>query len=316
MIISRTPYRVSLFGGGSDYPAWYKEHGGTVLSVTINKYCYISVRYLPPFFEHKYRIVYSKVETVNNPDDIEHRAVWACIRYLYEHGKPGLEIHHDGDLPARSGMGSSSAFTVGLLHALHELKNKPVSKLQLAKEAIHIEREVLGETVGSQDQVTVTYGGMNKITFDKSGSFSIQPVEPHPDLEKHLLLLYTGISRIASLVASTYNTNLLELETLSLMAEEAVRVSNIDDFGGLLDEAWRIKKSLSGYVTTPEIDSIYSRAKQLGALGGKLLGAGGGGFMLLFAQPELHKLIADILGLLVVPLAFEGKGTQIIFKEG
>lgn len=210
LIISRTPFRISFFGGGTDYPAWYRQHGGSVVTSTIDKYCYISCRYLPPFFEHRIRVVYSKIETCNRVEEVQHPAVRETLKYLDV--KRGIEIHHDGDLPARSGMGSSSAFTVGLLHALHALEGRMVGKHRLAMEGLHVEQELLKENVGSQDQVAAAFGGLNHVRFLPSGEVTVHPVvmtaERMSDFNSHLMLFYTGIKRTASDVAASYVNNL------------------------------------------------------------------------------------------------------------
>jgi len=326
MIISRTPFRISFFGGGTDYPAWYRLHGGTVLATTIDKYCYITCRYLPPFFEHRYRIVYSKMENCLRVDEIRHPAVRETL--LFMGIDRGVEIHHDADLPARSGMGSSSAFTVGLLHALYALKGIMPGKKRLAIESIHIEQEKLREAVGSQDQVCAAYGGFNHITFLPNGEFSVRPVtlrkERIVELNKHLMLFYTGIKRTASQIASTFISSLdgrrRQLRIMKDLVEESVDIlhngADLTEFGKLLDEAWRAKASLSGSVTNPEINEIYEAGRRAGAIGGKLLGAGGGGFMLFFVLPENQKRVKEALrGLLHVPFSFEFSGSQIIFHD-
>lgn len=326
MIITRTPYRISFFGGGTDYPAWYRQHGGAVLSTTIDKYCYISCRYLPPFFENRYRVVYSRIENVMKYDDIVHPAVREGLRYFKQ--ERGVEIHHDGDLPARSGMGSSSAFMVGLLHTLHALNGQMPSKKQLALDSIEIEQNIIKENVGSQDQVAAAYGGFNHTVFHESGEISVRPVTLSPErfaaLNSHLMLFYTGIKRTASDVAASYTHNLdarkRQLRILKDLVDESIAVLThrhpITDFGALLNEAWLVKQSLSSEVTNPEVESVYQRAQAAGALGGKLLGAGGGGFMLLFVPPERQGEVAQTLGGLVqVPFSFEFSGSQIIFFE-
>ena len=326
MIISRTPFRISFFGGGTDYPVWYKENGGAVLATTIDKYCYISCRYLPPFFEHKYRIVYSRVENVKDITEIAHPAVKATLEYM--NIDEGLEIHHDGDIPARTGMGSSSAFTVGLLHALYALKGTMPTKVQLGTEAIHIERNILKENVGSQDQVLVAMGGFNKITFDKEDNFQVTPITIRKErlqlLQDHLMLYFTGFSRFASEVAKSQIENTSqknnELLIMQQMVEEAVSILNsnhsIIEFGKMLHEAWILKRSLSEKISTSHIDQIYEAAREAGAVGGKLLGAGGGGFMLLFAKPEEQPLIKQRLHkLLQVPFKFGAQGSKIVVYE-
>lgn len=324
MIISRTPFRISFFGGGTDYPVWYVDNCGAVLSTTIDKYCYLSCRYLPPFFEHKHRIVYSKIDTVNRIKDIRHPAARAILNFMKI--KSGVEIHHDGDLPARTGLGSSSAFTVGLLNSLYALKGVMPTKYRLAKEAIYIERQVLKEHVGSQDQVAVSYGGFNKISFNREGEFNVEPIILDKDrstqLENHLMLFFTGFSRTASRIAKKQIKNTAdkkkELSMMQELVDEAKNIlsskSNIVEFGKLLHESWQLKKSLSDKISKPEIDRVYDTALSAGATGGKLLGAGGGGFMLFFVKPELQNKVRKRLNkLLMVKFRFENLGSQIIF---
>src|ERR1700722_3743299 len=287
MIISRTPYRISFFGGGTDYPAWYRRHGGAGLAATINKYCYLTCRYLPPFFEHRIRVVYSKVEMCQKLEAIAHPSVREIPRYLKI--RRGIEIHPDGDLPGRSGMGSSSSFTVGLLHALHALQGRTVGKKQLADESIHLEQDVLRETVGSQDQICAAYGGVNRINFLPTGDFSVQPMtvsrERLEELNSHLMLFYTGIKRTASEVASTFVNGMEKRTKLLGRLHECVKEScailngsgNLKTFGELLHEAWLSKRELSDKVSNASVDGLYKEARTAGALGGKLLGAGGGG---------------------------------------
>lgn len=325
MIISRTPFRISFFGGGSDYPTWYRRHGGAVLSTAIDKYCYLTCRYLPPFFAHRFRVLYSKIEMVRQVEEIQHPAVRGALQLLGF--RRGVEIHHDGDLPARSGMGSSSAFAVGILHALHALQGRMRSKEQLAREAIHLEQEVLGETVGVQDQLAAAYGGFNVMRFAPDGNFSVQPVYlPEPRLaefKSHLLLFYTGLARNASEVAARVVASLEAKETLLhrmvAMVEEAVEIlkaGRLSDFGYLLDEAWHLKRSLNEGISTPLVDEAYEAAKAAGALGGKLLGAGGGGFLLIFCPPSRRRHVQKALAkLLHVPFDFEPTGSQIIFYD-
>jgi len=325
MIISRTPFRMSFFGGGTDYPTWFREYGGSVLATSINKYCYITCRYLPPFFEHKTRIAYSRVEMVKNIKEIEHPAVRGTLQHMGI--EEGLEIHHDGDLPARTGLGSSSAFTVGLLHALYALKQTMPTKLQLAKGAIHIEQEVLKENVGCQDQIATAFGGLSKVDFLPNGEFVINPVilneKRLTQFQDHLLLYFTGFSRIASDIAkeqiSLIQTKKKELTTIYQMVDEGLSIltgGDLQDFGKLLHESWKLKRTLSSKVSNSKIDEIYETAIQSGALGGKILGAGGGGFLLLFAHPEVHgRIHAKLNGLLKVPFRFENQGSQIIVYQ-
>ncbi len=327
MIITRTPFRISFFGGGTDYPGWYREHGGAVLATTIDKYCYITCRRLPPFFEHKHRIVYSHIENVRHNDEIQHPAVRAVLNWA--NVSEGLEIHHDGDLPARSGLGSSSSFTVGLLHALQGMRGKMANKDGLAQDAIHIEQNVIGENVGSQDQISAAFGGFNRIEFHRNDSFDVAPVilqgHRREALHDHLMLCFTGFSRIASEVAKSKIANLKirekELKLMRAMVDEAIALLQdvtepIESFGKLLDASWRYKRSLSDRVSTPEIDQIYQAAIEAGAIGGKILGAGGGGFLLLFAKPEMQAAIRERLnGLIHVPFDFEDSGSRVVLYQ-
>jgi len=326
MIISRTPFRMSFFGGGTDYAGWYQDHNGAVLATTIDKYCYISCRYLPPFFEHKSRIIYSKMEHVRESiDEIDHPSVREVLRFLNIH--EGIEIHHDGDLPARTGLGSSSSFTVGLLNSLYALKGQMVTKEQLAREAIHVEQDMIKENVGCQDQTLAAYGGFNLIEFGGTNHLRVQPL-PIPAaklnlLQEHLMLFFTGFSRNASTIAETQIKNIpqkkAELARMHEMVHEAVEVLNGNDllkFGKLLDESWQLKRTLSDKVSSIHIDDLYSSAIAAGAVGGKLLGAGGGGFVLLFAEPSKQGKIRQALkNLLEVPIKFENLGSQIIFYQ-
>jgi D-glycero-alpha-D-manno-heptose-7-phosphate kinase len=326
MVISRTPFRISFFGGGTDYPIWYRDHGGTVLGTTIDKYCYLTCRYLPPFFEHRIRLVYSRIENCQRIDDIAHPAVREVLRFLGV--ERGLEIHHDGDLPARSGMGSSSSFTVGLLHAVYALQGQMPSKRQLALESIRIEQEFIKETVGSQDQVLAAFGGFNHIVFAPNGEISVRPVTVSPDrlkeLNSHLMLFYTGIERTASDIAESYITDLngkkSQLRIMKDLVDESLSILNggqdISAFGMLLHEAWQAKRGLSVHVSNTRIDEIYALAMSKGAIGGKLLGAGGGGFMLLFVPPEYQQQLRESLKKLIyVPFRFDCAGSQIIFFD-
>ncbi len=326
MIISRTPYRVSFFGGGTDYPGWYLKHGGAVLSTTIDKYCYIMARYLPPFFAHRYSIRYSRIEELNELDEIEHPSVRETLRFLEL--TRGVEVNHSGDLPARSGMGSSSSFTVGLLNALLALQGRMISTKQLALGALRIEQELIQETVGSQDQVAAAYGGLNHISFLQSGDFSVRPItiptRRRQALEDHLMLFYTGIIRTASNVASSYVDNIdakrRQLRLMQTLVNEAIDTLSgsgvITHFGELLHEAWMAKRSLSAKVSNPEVDRMYESAREAGAIGGKLTGAGGGGFLLLFAPPDRHEQIRERLdGLIHVPFGFDSSGSRIVVAD-
>jgi len=325
MIISRTPFRISFFGGGTDYPVWYNENEGAVISASINKYCYITCRYLPPFFDYKYRIVYSKREEVIDISSIKHPSARECLAFI--NLNRGIEVHHDGDLPARTGLGSSSSFTVGLLNALNALKGKMITKRQLTLDAIYVEQEKIKEHVGSQDQTIVAFGGFNKIKFNKSHNIEVQPITLGPEkllyFQKHLMLFFTGFSRNASEIAKeqikeTPNKK-KELKTMRDMVDAAINILNknndcFDEFGKLLDETWKLKRNLTSKISTPTVDEIYETALNAGALGGKLLGAGGGGFILFFVRPELQPKVREALKkLLYVPFRFDVLGSQIIY---
>lgn len=326
MIISRTPFRISFFGGGTDYPDWYQQHGGAVLATTINKYCYISCRYLPPFFNHKFRVVYSKIEDRKAIDEILHPPVREALRYLSF--EQGVEIHHDGDLPARSGLGSSSSFTVGLLNALYALKGRLVAKADLAREAIYIEQERLKETVGSQDQTLAAYGGFNHIEFLPNGEINVKPLTLHPerlkDFNAHLMLFFTGISRTASEVVKEYLHEMVsreqQLKRLQEMVDESIAIlrdgQDLARFGKLLHESWKLKRGLSPKISTSHVDQIYETALSAGAIGGKLIGAGGGGFILFLVNPHDQPKVKERLRQLIhVPFKFEFSGSRIIFFD-
>ena len=325
MIITRTPFRISFFGGGTDYPVWYEKHGGAVLSTAIDKFCYITCRNFPPFFDARTRIVWSKIELRNDVEEIEHPAVKGVMKFFEI--KDGLEIHHAADLPARSGLGASSSFTVGLLNAIHALQGKTSGKGQLVSEAIHVERHVIGESVGSQDQVAVAFGGFNKIVFNKDRSIEVMPLDIRPEvlkgLEDRLLLFFTGLSRSASEIAAAQIENTpnkeKELKAMHAMVDKAAAFledGNLDAFGKMLHESWQLKRSLTDVISTPHIDAIYDAAREAGALGGKLLGAGGGGFMLIYADPSKHATIKERLkSLLHVPFKFEKTGSEVIYNN-
>lgn len=326
MQISRTPFRISFFGGGSDYSSWYKKHGGAVLSTTINKYCYITSRYLPPFFPNKSRMVWNRIEEVMDNFDIQHPAVRACLQHL--NITEGIEIHTTGDLPARSGLGSSSTFTVGLLNVLSIMQGKSFNKAGLALEAIHLERDVMKENVGIQDQVIAAYGGFNKTTINNDGGWFIEPIrlpyERLTELENHLMLFFTGISRSASAIAAEQvslqasGQKDTQLHRMREMVDTAIGILKYDidikEFGNLLHESWMLKRTLAKNISPQFVDDIYEKARKAGAIGGKLLGAGGGGFMLLFASPENHEAIRKSLyDLTYVPFKFENEGSKIIY---
>jgi D-glycero-alpha-D-manno-heptose-7-phosphate kinase len=327
MVITSTPLRISFFGGGTDYPEWYREHGGAVLSTTIDKCCYITCRRLPPFFEYRSRISYSKVENVAQNNAIEHPSVRGCLQFMGM--QEGLEIHHIGDLPARTGLGTSSAFTVGLLLGLYALQNKMRDRHSLATDAIYVERDVLCEAVGVQDQVSAAYGGFNRIEFATDGAIKVNRILADPgrlaELNRHLLLFFTGFTRTASEIAqeqirmTPYRQR--ELEAMYQLVGEAEKIvgnqsRSLGEFGHLLHEGWQLKRSLTQKITNPTINEIYEAGLSEGALGGKLLGAGGGGFMLFFISPERQQALkARLKKLLCVPFSFSTRGSQIVVYE-
>ncbi|HKF54217.1 MAG TPA: kinase [Blastocatellia bacterium] len=327
MVITSTPLRISFFGGGTDYPVWYREYGGSVLSTAINKSCYITCRRLPPFFEYHSRISYTKVENVRRNDAIEHPSVRACLQFLDV--EEGVEIHHVADLPARTGLGTSSAFTVGLLLGLYALQDRMRDKHALAADAIHVEQEVLQETVGAQDQVSAAYGGFNRIDFHTDGSIEVKRVLIAPsrvaELEQHLALYFTGFARTASEIAQEQvrltPQRKQELGTMLQLVNEAEAIvanpsRSLDEFGRLLHDGWQIKRSLTQKISNANIDEIYEAGRSAGALGGKLLGAGGGGFMLFFVSPERRQALRERLKkLLCVPISFSSRGSHVVVYE-
>jgi len=327
MIISRTPFRISFFGGGTDYAPWFREHGGQVIGTTIDKYCYLSVRPLPPFFEHRNRIVWSKIEMVDSIEEIEHPTVRAV---LSQQGfAEGLEITHQGDLPARSGLGSSSSFTTGLLNVLMALKGRSISKRDLANEAIRIEQEVMKEAVGIQDQVWAAYGGLNRIQFNTDGTYMVSPLIVSRDKKRRLagslLLFFTGISRSGIEIAARQIDRLekheVDMHEVADLVVEAARLLEgrddpTDDLGRLMHEAWMMKRTMAAGVTTPHVDDIYQAGLDAGAVGGKLLGAGGGGFVLFVVPPERQAGVKERLSELVhVTFDFEFEGSRIVVYD-
>jgi D-glycero-alpha-D-manno-heptose-7-phosphate kinase len=326
LIISKTPLRVSMFGGGTDYREYFREHGGEVLGFSVNKFVYITLRKLPPFFDYKHRIVWSKTELVKDYAEIEHPAVREIMRL---HGPAcGIELHHDGDLPARSGLGSSSAFTVGLLHALYAFTGTMVNKQTLGSKAIQIEQNVLKENVGSQDQLWAAYGGFNRIEFKPNGDFDVSPIIlpefRRLELKRSLMLFFTGFSRIANEIAgrqiANFNHRQRHLRTMREMVPEALAIlqskRDLREIGQLLHEGWRLKKELANGVSTEAIDAIYEAARSAGAVGGKLLGAGGGGFLLLFVPEEYQDAVRKRLqNLINVGFDFPAPGSTIVLYE-
>ena len=306
---------------------WYREHGGSVLSTTIDKCCYITCRALPPFFEYHSRISYSTVENVNRNEDIRHPAVRGCLQFMGIN--TGVEVHHVADLPARTGLGTSSAFTVGLLLALHAFRNQMRDKQSLAAEAIHVEQDLIGEAVGAQDQVSAAYGGFNRINFERDGAIQVKrmllPRERLEDLERHLALYFTGFSRTASEIAqeqlklTPHKTR--ELQSMLELVDEGEAIiadpnRPLSEFGRLLHEGWQLKRSLTQKISNSAIDEIYEAGRSAGAIGGKLLGAGGGGFMLFFVSPERREeLRARLKQLLCVPFRFSHTGSDVVVYE-
>jgi D-glycero-alpha-D-manno-heptose-7-phosphate kinase len=327
MIITSTPLRISFFGGGTDYPVWYRQYGGAVLSTTIDKCCYITCRRLPPFFEYHSRISYSKIENVSRNDVIQHPSVRACLQLVGI--EEGVEIHHVADLPARSGLGTSSAFTVGMLLGLYALRNQMRDRHALAMEAIHVEQELLQEAVGAQDQVSAAYGGFNRINFEIDGSINVRRMLTSPErlkeLEQHLALYFTGFSRFASEIAQEQlrvtAQKKRELYTMLQLVNEAEGIitnpnRSFHEFGQLLHESWQIKRSLTQKISNASIDEIYEAGLSAGALGGKLLGAGGGGFMLFFIPPDRREALRlRLRKLLCVPFAFSTQGSHVVVYE-
>ena len=323
MIYTKTPFRMSFLGGGTDYQPFFEEHGGSVISTTFDKYCYVSVRHLPRFFDYRNQLTYSKIEKTVSVDEIEHPMVRNAMKML---NMDELFISYDADLPARSGLGSSSSFAVGLLNAFHALKGHYISKEKLAKEAIYLEREMCAESGGWQDQVAVAYGGLNRINFGP-GKFEVKPIiitnQRKKLLSNNLMMFFTGFSRISSEIAeeqvkATHDKTAELLDMLSLVDEGEKILSNrhggLDDFGRLLDTSWQIKRGITSRVSTDSLDLIYNAAIRHGALGGKLLGAGGGGFFIFYVPEERHTEVKEALkDLLYVPFQFENSGTEILY---
>ena len=326
MIISKTPYRISFFGGGSDYPSWYLKNGGAVLSTTIDKHIYISCRNLPSYFDHKYRIVWSHIENVKYINQIKHKAVKEMLKYFKIEN--GLEIHYDGDLPAYSGVGSSSAFVVGLMNIFSSLQDKKITKKNLAKKSIVFEQKILDEIVGSQDQIASVYGGLNRIEFKINGDFFVKKINLNKNkmekLNKNLILIYTGYKRTAHDIAKSYvnklkstkEKNILRILSFVKEGEKILKGENLNDFGKLLHESWLEKKNLSSAISNSSIDEIYNIAIKNGALGGKLLGAGGGGFFLFYVPYYMKKnFINKFTKFISVPFKFTSKGSEILYKD-
>jgi D-glycero-alpha-D-manno-heptose-7-phosphate kinase len=329
MIISKTPYRLSLFGGGADYPSWFVSHETKLISAAMANYCYISVKQLPPYFDYMNRVIYSKIESVRTFDEIEHPSVRACLKYLQVPN--GISITHDGDLPARSGIGSSSSFTVGLINALQTYLDKSLTVHELALQAIDVEQNIIGESVGVQDQIMAAYGGI-KVLELSGANIKVRdlriPDSYFEDLEEHIMLGFSGISRLSEVQAKKQVDSIKEgksvqtLEAMQKLTNEALRIfehessSAIKDIGLLLQEQWNYKRTLTDSVANSDINSIYDAAIQAGAYGGKLMGAGGGGFFMFLAPPDAHQKIKDALKQINVwiPFNFDYEGSKIIMR--
>lgn len=323
MIITKTPFRMSFFGGGTDMKEFFEEHGGCVLSTTFDKYCYVNVRHLPRFFDYRNQISYSKIEKVRTTEEIQHPAVREAMKYLDMHE---LIITYDADLPARTGLGTSSSFAVGMLNAFYALKGKYVGNRKLADDAIYLERVLCKEAGGWQDQIAAAYGGLNRIDFIDN-TYVVSPVIISPERKKmlnhRLMLFFTGFSRFSAKIQNDTQKHLgdniqrlLEMKGLVDDAENVLvdETVPLDEFGRLLDYAWKLKRQTGSQISTDDIDMLYDKAVKAGALGGKLLGAGGGGFLLFYVPEEKRKKIVEVLGsLLFVPFEFENIGTEIIY---
>ena len=323
MIITKTPFRISFFGGGTDIEDFFREHGGAVLSTTFDKYCYVNVRHPPRFFDYSTELSYSKTERVTDIEAIEHPAIRNAMKFLDMHE---IRLTYEADLPARSGLGTSSSFAVGMLNAFYALKGKYADKKKLADEAIYLERVLCKEEGGWQDQIAASFGGMNRIDFNQNGTYDVRPVIIHPErkrrLNENLLLFFTGFTRFSSEMQKENATGyakktvqLMEMYNLVNQAQNILENKNVDldEFGVLLDHTWKLKRQTGSAITTVSIDALYERGIKAGALGGKLLGAGGGGFILFYVQPEKQKAVMEVMqNLLYVPFRFEDGGTQVI----
>ncbi len=324
MLISRTPFRISFLGGGTDFESYFKEYGGSVISTTIDKYCYITIRKLPPIFDYKNQLTYSKIERFNEPDEVEHPVVREALKLLKtDH----LQIAYDADLPARSGLGASSSFSVGLLNALHHFKNEHPDKMTLAKESIYLEHNLCHEAGGMQDQLAAAFGGLNRINFSEEG-YEVRPIDisvtRKEEFKKNLMLFFTGFTHLSSEIARNQTKNipsrLAQLHEMKALVDEGEKIltgsGDIREFGFLLNTTWLLKRTLSEKIATGFVDSAYEKAIKAGALGGKLLGAGGGGFMLFFVDEEKRESVKKALSdLLYVPFKFENAGAKIFYTE-
>ena len=323
MIITRTPYRISLFGGGTDHPSWYESNKGLVVSFAINKYCYLNIRELPPFFDHKYRISYSKVELATDLNQIDHPAVREAIRAYAPN--LNLELHHHGDLPSQSGVGSSSAFAVGLIHSMRALQEMKVDPLEIAREAIHLEQNLLSENVGSQDQIACAMGGINRIDFGLGNHWKVTPLKLSSnfieELESRMILLYSGVSRISSDISAELLKD-LEIKSSFMqqtyeLAEKCYQIfkseQDLSQIGPMLLESWNLKRSMNPQAVTRELDAILDKAMFAGATGGKILGAGGGGFCLFWVEPAQRiRFLQEMQPFVHVPFKISLEGTSRI----
>ena len=323
MIITRTPFRMSFFGGGTDMENFFREYGGAVLSTSFDKYCYVTVRHLPRFFDYTSELSYQTTERVSNVDDIKHPAIRNAMKMLDMHE---IRLTYEADLPARSGLGTSSSFAVGMLNAFYALKGKYADKKKLADEAIYLERVMCQESGGWQDQIAASFGGFNRINFNTDGTYDVFPLIIHPDRKKllndNLLMFFTGFTRFSSDLqkanAVGYAKKVAQLKEMLVLVDEAEKVltdkhSDMDEFGRLLDKTWRLKRQTGGAITTDSIDGLYEKGIKAGALGGKLLGAGGGGFLVFYVQPEKKAAVKEAMkDLLYVPFQFEDGGTRVI----
>lgn len=325
MIISRTPFRISFFGGGTDFPEFYAEHGGSTLLTTIDKYCYLSVHELSPFFKYKFRASYAQTELAQAPEEFKHPLIRECLLYLRV--KTGLEIAHVSDLPGRTGLGTSSSFTVGLLHALHAFRGDEVNAEELAREAIIIERERVGDAGGHQDQYAAAYGGFIRLRFSGDQHVDVDPVKASPEriaaLQDRLMMFFIGTEQSAEKILRDQRKrtaqNSAALREMLAMVDEAERILRGDDdlaaWGRLLHESWLRKKSLAQGISNGTLDDAYDAARRAGAVGGKILGAGGRGFLLFYVEPDRQDAVRDSLrDLREVPFAFSKEGTRIIFR--
>ena len=323
MIITKTPFRMSFFGGGTDMESFFKENGGSVLSTTFDKYCYVNVRHLPRFFDYSTELSYSKTERVTNIDDIEHPAIRNAMKMLDMHE---IRLTYEADLPARSGLGTSSSFAVGMLNAFYALKGKYASKKQLADEAIYLERVLCNEAGGWQDQIAASFGGFNRIDFNADG-YTVHPVIVSPQrkqqLNNNLMMFFTGFTRFSSEIQKANKlddeSKTKQLKQMLTLVDEAESIltdhlKDLDDFGRLLDVTWKLKRQTGKSVSTSNIDNLYDKGISAGALGGKLLGAGGGGFLVFYVTPEKQAAVKEAMeDLLYIPFKFEDSGTQVIY---